>query len=480
MDHGRDVQDSTCTRRSILVRAASSLAAAGLPIAANANANASPGDILGILSRDPTSEKVKQRAIADYRRSHCGFGGQLASPISELLKPSNACSKGQMDPWHFDVAVIGSGYGGSICAARLAQRMRPGAKLAIIERGKEWVPGTFPDRFPGVAKECRHPLFGLDKRTIRNPTGLINLMQGKDISVMTSCGLGGGSLINANVAIRPDWELFEQPIWPTELSSMTYLEPYFDLVEQELGCAHEPIDQSWKMRAQRLAAESLRDCGAHFEAANLAITRDSNLGLPIVNRHGVIQRPCVSCGDCMTGCNVGAKNTLAMNYLPLARQSGAQIFCESEIERIAKHDGYYSIHYVHYQRRLDTIFQFEGALELASLCWQREASVAQNCCYGLKQMGFDFRISSDVIGAATETLSVSYATSMSVRKSLELGPIAHSNVHQDQPFNRPFDSQTNLIFIVASLFKMESHRLHTTFSSRCLVATTTSITLKSF
>jgi cholesterol oxidase len=303
---------------------------------------------------------IKQSAFSDYRNSLAAFGGQLASPPQKLLDPT---PKGT--PWDYEVAIIGSGYGGSICAARLAARLKPGQRLCLIERGREWVPGTFPDNFLDISNQAQRPLY-LEKRNHRiedNPLGLINLLRGDDVTVMSGSGLGGTSLINANVALRPDRDVFQQAGWPNPLRDRDFLEPYLSRAEWELGVAVEPWDMSCKMRAQRIAAQNLADCGAHYEAAALSVTRGPQIGMPIINRQGMVQRPCTSCGDCMTGCNVGAKNTLAMNYLPLAKRFGAELFTQTKVNSIQKFDGYYGIHFTHYLTCDDGIQEVHGCLK---------------------------------------------------------------------------------------------------------------------
>jgi cholesterol oxidase len=105
------------------------------------------------------------------------------------------------------------------------------------------------------------------------------------------------------------------------------------------------------MRAQRLAAEKLRDYGCNFEAAALTVTRSyQGHALPILNRQGMIQRDCIDCGDCLTGCNVGAKNTLAMNYLPAARRNGTMMFTQTEVREIEKCDGFWKVHFIYFDR----------------------------------------------------------------------------------------------------------------------------------
>lgn len=281
---------------------------------------------------------IKQRAMADYQANMLRFGGRLSSPVSGLWQAS---PRGV--PWQFDVLIIGSGYGASVTAARLAQHLRPQARLAILERGREWVPGCFPDTVQDMMEASRHQLF-VNTAEVRNPHGLFNLRQFKDINVLSGTGLGGSSLINAAVAVRPEPEVFYQTYWPRELSDREFLIPYYERVEWELGVAREQLGHTDKMRAQQLAAEKLRDCGAHFEAAALALTRGPRgIELPLVNRQGLRQRACIDCGDCLTGCNVGAKNTLAMNYLPMARAAGAEIYTQIQVRSLLKGPGYYRV-----------------------------------------------------------------------------------------------------------------------------------------
>ncbi len=208
-------------------------------------------------------------------------------------------------PWLFDVVIIGSGYGGSICAARLAAAKRPDVRIAVLERGREWIPGTYGDTLRQNSKESRFKLLGPNRDSIDNPVGLMNVMRNDEVDVLSGNGLGGSSLINANVAIRPDQECFQLGDWPAALSDRTVLEPYFDLAAWELGVQTEATDASPKAKAQRQAAEALVACGARLESAALAITRGKGCSVDdaIVNRQGLIQRACIDCGDCNTGCN---------------------------------------------------------------------------------------------------------------------------------------------------------------------------------
>src|SRR6516162_1999608 len=134
-------------------------------------------------------------------------------------------------PWEerknaYDFVVIGSGYGGAISAARLATAdLNPKPSICILERGKEYQPGDYPELLTDVLGAARSDL---------NPLGLFELLNYPDISVIKASGLGGTSLINANVAIEPDPEVFEQFHWP---KAITYdsLKDYYARARQVLA-----------------------------------------------------------------------------------------------------------------------------------------------------------------------------------------------------------------------------------------------------
>jgi cholesterol oxidase len=221
----------------------------------------------------------------------------------------------------YDFVVIGSGYGGAISAARLASaNLDPKPSICILERGKEWPTGTFPETLPQVAGAARSDL---------NPLGLYELLNYPDISVIKGSGLGGTSLINANVAIIPDREVFEQFHWP---SSLTYdaLQPYYQRAHQALAANPHPRGmQLGKVQALDRRAQQL---GMRVQPLDIVV----NFDVDGPNAFGVNQKPCIDCGNCVSGCNVGAKNTLYMNYLPMAAKAGATIFTQTKVEWLEK------------------------------------------------------------------------------------------------------------------------------------------------
>ena len=197
-------------RRDILKAAAAiGLAAVGGSKASGQDCgpgNCGPGKSRPVRERAKTSNTwIKQRAIDDYRYSLRQYGGQLSSPIRELFLTAE-----RKDMIHFGVVVIGSGYGASITAARISQALLPGHRMCMLERGKEWIPGTFPDTFPKVSGNSRAVLAGPTKGQVVQPLGLFNIMMNDEVNILSGNGLGGGSLINASIALRPHKEVFQR------------------------------------------------------------------------------------------------------------------------------------------------------------------------------------------------------------------------------------------------------------------------------
>ncbi|MDA0180495.1 GMC family oxidoreductase [Solirubrobacter phytolaccae] len=252
---------------------------------------------------------------------------------------------------HFDAIVVGSGFGGSVTAYRLAEA---GKRVLILERGRPYPPGSFT-RSPYRARESFwDPPRGL--------TGMYHYWSFKGIDALVSSGLGGGSLIYANVFIRKDerWFVHEDlndggyEYWPVDRAS---LDPHYDRVEEMIGLQrfpveHEPYASTPKTIAFKEAATEL---GLEHFHPKLAVTF-ANEGRPpvpgeaivekIPNLHGRTRTTCQMTGECDVGCNFGSKNTLDYNYLTHAKHQGAEIRTLADVRRFEPREGGgYTVHY---------------------------------------------------------------------------------------------------------------------------------------
>ncbi len=301
--------------------------------------------------RAPGDSAVKQQAREDYQNSLARYGGWMSNPIEQLLQPAR-----RQRPTDMDIAIIGSGYGGAICAGRLAQQRAPGTRVCVLERGREWRPGDFPDSVDQAVRANRLSFLSPQANAITSPNELINFYRSDDFNVITASGLGGTSLINAGVAVRPDREVFAQSRWPKNLRYREVLDPFFHASAVELGVLPNRLTDTPRLVAQRQAIARMASSDKQFYAANLAVTFDQRfLDHHGRNRQGMVQRPCTACGDCMSGCNVGAKNSVQMNYMPLAKRHGVEIYTQTEVQWIETIDQGYRLHLVFHRGHGDQV-----------------------------------------------------------------------------------------------------------------------------
>lgn len=224
---------------------------------------------------------------------------------------------------HYDVVVVGSGYGGGITASRLS---RAGQRVAVLERGREVETGSFPSKFTDLKSEFR-----VTSKRLRtgSPTGLYDVRLGEDMHVLVGCGLGGGSLVNAGVTLRPDARVFADPVWPGQIAQDGLLNEGYARAERWLRPASDPkAETRTKFRSLAIAGQGI---GQTAIAPRVAVSFAAN-----VNPAGIEQPACTGCGDCCGGCNVGAKNTIAMTYLPDAKRHGAELFTHASVRHVSR------------------------------------------------------------------------------------------------------------------------------------------------
>jgi len=229
---------------------------------------------------------------------------------------------------HYSAVVIGSGYGGAIAADRIA---RAGRDVCVLERGKELHPGEYPNTALSALREMQ---VHTPKADHGSATAMFDFTIGPDVTVLTGCGLGGTSLINANVALEPGDAVFADSRWPAPLRDHPeVLRPFMRAARDMLGS--NPYPAGWpdlpKLRALERAAEGL---GRQASRLDINVTFADG-----PNAAGVPQNACTLCGDCVSGCNYGAKNTVLMNYLPDAYAHGAHIFTQVAVQSVRRCQG---------------------------------------------------------------------------------------------------------------------------------------------
>ena len=216
----------------------------------------------------------------------------------------------------FDVVVVGSGFGGSVAALRLAEK---GYRVCVLEAGRRFKAHEFPKtswRLGSFLWAPKLGFFGIQR---------IHLLP--NVIVLAGAGVGGGSLVYANTLYKPPAEFFADPQWSKITDWQDELAPYYDQAERMLGATLNPTltpsDEAMKETARRLGVENtfrMAPVGVYFGKGRGVSEPDPYFGGVGPSRTG-----CLQCGSCMTGCRHGAKNDLTKNYLALAESIGVEV-----------------------------------------------------------------------------------------------------------------------------------------------------------
>lgn len=252
-------------------------------------------------------------------------GGRTVQPRERLAYPAADLHDGATAA----VVIIGSGYGGGVAASRLARAVPEGQKVMVLERGKEWRAGDFPNTPLQAAAQ-----FQVDSALghAGANSGLYDLRINAQVDVLVGCGLGGTSLINANVSLEPNPEVFDDPRWPQAIRDdrTTLLADGYDRARAMLMPNPYPADQPQLPKLSALA-RSADSINRPFDRAPINVAFADR-----VNPAGVQQAKCTLCGDCVTGCNYTAKTTVDMTFLPDAKNHGAEIYTEVTVRWIER------------------------------------------------------------------------------------------------------------------------------------------------
>lgn len=222
---------------------------------------------------------------------------------------------------HYDFVIIGSGFGGSVAALRLAEK---GYSVLVIEKGKRYEKDDFPKTNWNLRKWLWLPsfsLYGIQKLTIF-----------KHVSILSGVGVGGGSLVYANTLPKPKSPFFNKGSWAGLRNWETVLEPHYNTAWKMLGAEINPFmgdsDLVFKDLANKINKPN------SFESTKVSIyfgKPNVTVNDPYFDGQGPDRTGCKFCGACMTGCRYNAKNTLDKNYLYLAEKLGVEILPEHEV-----------------------------------------------------------------------------------------------------------------------------------------------------
>ena len=224
----------------------------------------------------------------------------------------------------YDVVIVGSGFGGSVSALRLAEK---GYRVGVLEAGRRFGPETLPKTSWDVRNFLWAPRLGL--RGIQRITLL------KDVVVLSAAGVGGGSLVYANTLYRPPEAFFSDPRWAGIADWAGELRPHYDQASRMLGVTEQPTMTPSDLVIRQVAEEM--GVGGTFRRTPVGVffgEPGKTVPDPYFGGAGPARTGCTECGDCMIGCRVGAKNRLDLNYLYLAERAGATVHPETEVTAV--------------------------------------------------------------------------------------------------------------------------------------------------
>jgi cholesterol oxidase len=227
---------------------------------------------------------------------------------------------------HYDIVVVGSGFGGSVSALRLAEK---GYRVGVLEAGRRFTPETLPKTSWDLRNFLWAPRLGF--------RGMQRITLLKDVMVLSAAGVGGGSLVYANTLYRPPAPFFADPRWAGITDWADELAVFYDQASRMLGVTEQPT-----MTPSDVAIKQVADdmgAGHTFRRTPVGVffgEPGKTVPDPYFGGAGPDRTGCVECGNCMIGCKVGAKNRLDVNYLYLAERAGAVVHPDTEVVSLSR------------------------------------------------------------------------------------------------------------------------------------------------
>ncbi|MFJ2515852.1 GMC oxidoreductase [Streptomyces griseoviridis] len=230
------------------------------------------------------------------------------------------------DTYDYDVIVVGSGFGGSVTALRLTEK---GYRVGVLEAGRRFTRESLPKNSWDLRNYLWAPKLGM--------YGIQRIHLLGNVMVLAGAGVGGGSLNYANTLYEPPKPFFDDPQWRDITDWHAELTPYYDQARRMLGVRLNPTmtpsDVHLKAAAQRMGVGDtfhMAPVGVFFgdgqdAAGSPGVRPGERVPDPYFGGAGPDRTACTECGECMTGCRHGAKNTLNENYLHLAEKAGAVV-----------------------------------------------------------------------------------------------------------------------------------------------------------
>jgi cholesterol oxidase len=308
----------------------------------------------------------------------------------------------------YDVLVIGSGFGGSVTALRLTEK---GYRVGVLEAGRRFADAEYPRTSWDARKFLWAPKLGCK--------GIQRIHLLRDVIILAGAGVGGGSLVYANTLYRPGDAFYHDRQWAPITDWRAELAPYYDQAERMLGVVSNPTMTPSDEMLRQVAGEMGVADTFGMAPVGVFFGREGRkepgvaAGDPFFGGAGPARRGCEECGECMTGCRRGAKNTLVKNYLYLAEKAGAAVHPETTATAVRPLAGAgYAVDTVRTgawrARRAERIFTAEHVV-FAAGTWGTQQLLhrmkAQGWLPGISaRLGALTRTNSEALGGALTTL----------------------------------------------------------------------------
>jgi cholesterol oxidase len=229
----------------------------------------------------------------------------------------------------YDWIVIGSGFGGSVAALRLAEK---GYRVAVLECGRRYRDEDFAESTWNFRRYYWIPKIGL--------RGIFRMTVFKDVFIVSGSGVGGGSLGYANTLYRARPAFFRDPQWDALGDWESALDPHYETAERMLGVTDYPLEGPADLLLKEYGEQiGVGDTYKHTRVGAFFGEPGKEVPDPYFGGDGPARSGCIGCGSCMVGCRYNAKNTLVKNYLWFAEQLGVEILPERQVTDVRSISG---------------------------------------------------------------------------------------------------------------------------------------------
>jgi cholesterol oxidase len=332
-----------------------------------------------------------------------------------------------MTATHYDVLVVGSGFGGSVTALRLTEK---GYKVGVLEAGARLADDDFAATSWDLKRFLFSPALGC--------YGIQRIEMVRDCLILAGAGVGGGSLVYANTLYEPPDPFYDDPSWSGIADWKAELAPYFDQAKRMLGVVENPFvtpaDKVLQVVAEEMGvADSYHQAPVGVFFGQEGVAPGTTVTDPYFGGVGPTRNTCIQCGECMVGCRHNAKNTLVKNYLFLAEHNGAEVHPLTTVTRVVpRAGGGYEVHARWTKAKLRR-GSATRVLTADQVVFSAAAIGTQKLLHKLKATG-DLPEISDRLGERTRTNSEAILGAIAPDLSIDYteGVAITSSIHPDE------------------------------------------------